>query len=192
LGSRVIAAATAVFRRVGYANASMDEIAGEAGVSKATLYRYYPTKQALFAAVLSELAVGKLAPPQDLGADPQATLEDLGRTLLDAALDPAYQDLLQVEHAERARFPEVETSLWERVIGRGVRLMAALFEREVACGSLRKLDPQLMAQEFVGMLLAYAMLQRFSAVSSPHTRDAVVRQAVSVLLIGVINPGHLS
>ncbi|MBV8716437.1 MAG: TetR family transcriptional regulator [Chloroflexi bacterium] len=35
LGSRVIAAATGVFRRVGYANASMDEIAREAVVRQA-------------------------------------------------------------------------------------------------------------------------------------------------------------
>jgi TetR/AcrR family transcriptional repressor of mexJK operon len=42
----------AVFLREGFEGASVDEIARDAGVSKATLYSYFPDKQHLFLAVL--------------------------------------------------------------------------------------------------------------------------------------------
>ncbi|HVO95328.1 MAG TPA: TetR/AcrR family transcriptional regulator C-terminal domain-containing protein, partial [Terriglobales bacterium] len=75
-------------------------------------------------------------------------------------------------------------AFWDRVIGRGVRLMTGLFASEVAKGGLRKLDPALAAQEFVGMLLAFALMQGFSLRPPKHDHDQVVRQAVEVFLVG--------
>jgi DNA-binding transcriptional regulator YbjK len=49
---QVIEGAKAVFLREGFEGASVDEIARDAGVSKATLYSYFPDKQHLFLAVL--------------------------------------------------------------------------------------------------------------------------------------------
>jgi TetR/AcrR family transcriptional repressor of mexJK operon len=45
---QVIEGAKAVFLREGFEGASVDEIARDAGVSKATLYSYFPDKQHLF------------------------------------------------------------------------------------------------------------------------------------------------
>jgi TetR/AcrR family transcriptional repressor of mexJK operon len=174
---------------MGYAEASMDQIALEANISKATLYRYYPTKETLFAAALTELPVARFTPPGELGADPQITLEVLGRTILDALLDPMYQDLLRVALAERSRFPELAAGLWDRVVGRGVRLMTGFFERGISEGRLRELNPGLAAQEFVGMLLAHGLLHGLSEVPTTEDRDQVVRQAVGVFLYGAMNRG---
>jgi AcrR family transcriptional regulator len=162
----------------------MDEIAAQAKVSKATLYRYYPTKESLFAAVLSELPVARFEPPPSLGGRPKDVLSDLGIRILDSLCDPAYQDLMKVTLAERARFPELTAAFLDRVIGRGVRLMTGLFASEVTKGGLRKLDPSLAAQEFVGMLLAFALMQGFSPRPWKHDHDQVVRQAVEVFLLG--------
>ena len=49
---QVIEGAKAVFLREGFEGASVDEIARDAGVSKATLYSYFPDKQHLFLAVI--------------------------------------------------------------------------------------------------------------------------------------------
>ncbi len=50
----ILKAAETIFSRHGYAQASMDEIAGEAQFSKATLYRYFRSKGEIFAAVVKE------------------------------------------------------------------------------------------------------------------------------------------
>ncbi|WP_375462013.1 TetR/AcrR family transcriptional regulator [uncultured Enterovirga sp.] len=51
---RLLEAAARVFSLRSYDDASMDDIAHEAGVGKPTLYRYFPSKDALFAAVFVE------------------------------------------------------------------------------------------------------------------------------------------
>ncbi|MEZ5686188.1 MAG: helix-turn-helix domain-containing protein, partial [Paracoccaceae bacterium] len=45
---QVLEGARAVFLRDGFEGASVDDIAREAGVSKATLYSYFPDKRLLF------------------------------------------------------------------------------------------------------------------------------------------------
>ncbi len=169
---------------MGYASASMDEIAREAQVSKATLYRYYASKESLFAAVLGELSLAQIQPPAELGPRPEATLKVLVRKILDAYCDPAYQDFLGLCIGERSRFPELAADFWERIIERGIRLMSALFEREILRGNMRKLNPSLAAQELVGTLLAFALMQSFSPRHPRKDRDQVVHQAVDVFLRG--------
>ncbi len=55
---QIRAGAQRLFLSLGYERASMDAIAGAAGVSKQTLYRYYQTKDALFVDILRQLTVG--------------------------------------------------------------------------------------------------------------------------------------
>src|SRR5687767_2058199 len=52
---QIRAGAQRVFLRRGFAAASTDAIATEAGISKQTLYAYYPSKEVLFADVLTNL-----------------------------------------------------------------------------------------------------------------------------------------
>jgi AcrR family transcriptional regulator len=54
---RILGAAQRVFTRIGLRAASMEAIAAEASVSKATLYAYFPDKVAIFTAVAERLAL---------------------------------------------------------------------------------------------------------------------------------------
>jgi AcrR family transcriptional regulator len=64
----------------------LDEVAAEAGVSRATAYRYFPGVDAL----LSEAAVDALMPDHDSLLGPEAPADPLARLLLvDAAIDHA-------------------------------------------------------------------------------------------------------
>ena len=60
--ARIMNAARAVFMAVGYANASMDAITREAGVSKATVYAHFGSKAQLFGAMVAEECGRRLAP----------------------------------------------------------------------------------------------------------------------------------
>src|SRR5690242_6187770 len=52
-------AAQRLFLATGYERTTMDAIAADAHVSKQTLYRYYPAKEALFVDILRALTVGR-------------------------------------------------------------------------------------------------------------------------------------
>ena len=68
--AQVLAHATELFGAYGYDELSMARIAREAGISKALLYHYFPSKRALFAAALADAAVELTAMTQP---DPAAT-----------------------------------------------------------------------------------------------------------------------
>ncbi len=58
---RVLDAATRLFSRYGFKKTSMEEVAREGGVAKATLYAHYPHKEALFQAVSEKVAADMIA-----------------------------------------------------------------------------------------------------------------------------------
>lgn len=74
--SHIVAVAERVFLDVGI-NGPMDAIAKGAGVGAATLYRHFPTRDALLAAVLDHRSdqLALVRPPVDPAADPAATLD---------------------------------------------------------------------------------------------------------------------
>lgn len=90
---RILAVAADLFAKDGYAATSVERVASMCGAGKDTIYRRYPSKRALFDAVLersrsrivvrlSEIEVSK----PDHGSLSQ--LRDLTRCLLDINLDP--------------------------------------------------------------------------------------------------------
>jgi AcrR family transcriptional regulator len=101
---QIIAAATRAFARAGFAATSLDDIAAEAGVSRAILYRHFDTKTDLYRAVLDN-ACGRLITAT--GAD-QFTDESIPGLLRAAADDPAGFRLL-FHHA--AREPEFRQAM---------------------------------------------------------------------------------
>ncbi len=89
--SAILSSASALFRRDGYAGASMEDIAGHAKVSTATLYRHFRSKVELFEAVAT------------------ASIETLETELsLSAASDP-FGRLSTLAHAYAALLSQPET-----------------------------------------------------------------------------------
>lgn len=153
-GPHVLAVAGDVFRAIGYAGASMDEIARQANVSKATLYRYYPSKELLFAAVLEAVApplVRDSAYPNSLGTDPEATLTALMLDGLRGILDPGYAALVRVVVAEGRQFPELAAGFVRKVTRPALRRTSEILAAEVASGRVRPMESAMAATQLVGM-----------------------------------------
>jgi len=55
---KIVAIAQARFDHFGYKKTTMEEIASDAGVSKKTIYAYFPGKEALFSFVMDRVALG--------------------------------------------------------------------------------------------------------------------------------------
>lgn len=153
LEADVIAAAREAFTTLGYGAASMAALARTAGVSKTTLYAKYPTKAALFRAVIDQQleggygAVAQGEPPATLAEG----LERLAETTLLAALAPENVKLNRLVDWEAQRFPEVAEAAKARArisLGHIAGYIGDFAERD----GLPCRDPEMAARMFSFMV----------------------------------------
>jgi len=88
--TQIIDAATAVFAAKGFDGATMDDIADEIGINKATIYLYFDSKDALIRAVAETLFAQELAALQAACDLPDTAIERI----------TAYYESLIAEEAE--------------------------------------------------------------------------------------------
>lgn len=127
----ILSTAGRTFLRQGYSDASMDGIAAEVGGSKSTLYRYFPSKAALFAAYVEEvgtLAWAALAAVKIEGREAEVVLEDTARAYLDLILSPSALAVTRLVMAEAGRFPEIGRIFYEHGIRRAERQITAVLQ----------------------------------------------------------------
>src|SRR5262249_12911581 len=101
--TQILCAAAGLFARAGYPDADLQEVADALGVAKGTLYRYFPSKEALFLAVVDQgmrrVHEFVRAAYQDI-ADPLDRIETAIRAYLQFYQDhPDQVELLVLERA---------------------------------------------------------------------------------------------
>ncbi len=156
-----------VFLREGFAAASTDVISREAGVSKRTLYAYYPSKEELFGDVLRRLTIEN---PQTRvlesvrGADPESREElreallGLAKKLVPTMMSPEYLALLRTIIADSHRFPQLGEIFRSTVPEQGIREGRDMLRRAQENGVAVEGDPEVMVRMFIGPLLTYALV----------------------------------
>src|SRR5271169_61043 len=151
----ILAAAKRTFLAAGFGAVSMDTIAREAGVSKATVYAHFAGKEELFGAVigreceryLASFSVSELDP-----RDVRASLTILGRRFLELLLSPDAIALHRLIIGEVSRFPALGEVFWRAGPERNHFQIEAFLEAAAAAGSLDIADPRLAAEQFTGLV----------------------------------------
>ena len=190
--SEIVGAALAEFAQRGFAAARMADIAARAGLSKAALYVYFPTKGDLFQAVLTQCAVPKVG---DLQAVPGTGLPFAA--VLDMILDrvtavvqqPELRRLARMVIAESGNFPEL-ASLWrENVVGPAVEAVTGLLRQAQDRDEVRPGDPRLMALTIVGPLLLGVIWREVMEPvgGEPLDLGALAQEHRAVLKRGLLN-----
>ena len=155
-------AGTELFLRLGYGSASMDLIAAEAGVSKQTVYNHFHSKEALFKAIIADLSEAMMAPLVVRDAEkstPDRLLRGLGRDFLALMLRPSSLALYRLIVAESARFPELGAAIYAVGAGRLIAMLADYLAWEARNGRLAVAEPELAAEQFIGMLTGRVQLR---------------------------------
>ena len=151
----VLAAAKDCFLASGYGAVSMDQIARQAGVSKATVYAHFAGKEELFGAVIARGCEGYFAAFTAGELDPEdvrASLMALGRRFLDLVLSPDAIALHRIILAEVTRFPTLGDVFWQAGPERERVQIEGFLESAAAAGSLAVDDTRLAAEQFIGLV----------------------------------------
>ena len=157
----IVDAGLTVFGERGFAAARLEDVAARAGVSKGTLYLYFPNKEELFKAVVREAILPNLEMAERLLAGSQgpsfAVLETLLTLFAARVLKTRAGAIPKLIIAEAGNFPDLARFYHEEVIRRAFALLAAVLERGVARGEFRPVDVDSTVRLIVAPMLMSAL-----------------------------------
>ena len=150
---QIIAAALEAFGECGLAKATLDDIAKRAGVSKGTIYLYFPNKEELFREVVRQTAVaaieeGERTPPQ---GTPTEQLLAAMRGYWAFVRSPIFNTLHRLVLGELHQFPDLARFYAEEVVARGLKLLSGRIRRGIDAGEFRDVDPMVAARMLVAI-----------------------------------------
>jgi AcrR family transcriptional regulator len=174
--SAILGAATNLFLELGYDRTSLARVADRAGVSKATLFKQFPTKAELFeATVLAAGDTSDSAPLDPPSGHFQAGLVSLGMAYAELLSRPRMADLIRAVISESARFPELR----ERTFDFGtLPVLSALrryLQRANAEGTAQVNDLDVAAAQFLGMIATVVFWPRLVHGNWSLTDDEKMR-----------------
>jgi TetR/AcrR family transcriptional repressor of mexJK operon len=183
----VLDAAGELFMAQGYGAVSMDAVARAAGVSKATLYAHFSSKDRLFATIIGEACQTRVSPSEMLPADatdPQAALTAFGGRLLRFFLEKRVLAIYRVVTAESVRFPELGQAFYESGPAAVHQVFSEWLAEQTAAGRLQVPDPAVASEQFIGMLRTRPFLRASLGMTPPTEAevDQVVAAAVNTFL----------
>lgn len=185
---QILDGARRVFLAMGFDAASMNEVARAAGVSKGTLYVYFASKEALFAALLRDEKreqAEQVCRFDDDGPDVATALQAIGTRFIELVLRPDSLAHLRTVMAVAPKFPEIGHAYYEAGPQTGRRRLARYLDRQVAAGRLAIPDTMLAAQQFFDTCKGDIFLKVLLGVApqvSAAERESHVRRAVDLML----------
>ncbi|AMS44902.1 TetR/AcrR family transcriptional regulator [Aminobacter aminovorans] len=173
---RIIKAALKVFSETGFSGANMDVVAVEAGLSKPTLYQYFPSKEALFSAVLLDER------ERMMDAFEHPSGEGMVRDLLNFAWDyadtvmrPDMLSLARLIIGEVQRFPEIGRAYQEVGPDRLLSAIMAYLDGQRLAARLVFDDTELAAQDLWGLILSAPRTQALYMPDRQPSRTELAR-----------------
>jgi len=168
---RVIAAASRVLRREGYARLTMERVSADIGVAKTTLYRRWPTKAALCMDLYLEVAQRELREPDtgDVAGDLKQIAATVVRLQTRTVAGPALIGLIAEAHLnpETGRAFLAEFAQLRRAVTR--RVLARAIER----GQIhREVDVDVVI-DALGGAVTFRLLQRHAPLNTAFTDSLV-------------------
>jgi AcrR family transcriptional regulator len=157
----IVAAATQLFKEMGYERATISELASRYGGSKATLYSYFPSKEELFVAVVKTSAIGHLS-----YAVKEITEGSNSKGSIEAKLTRfAEHILLALTNNERALAvyrmviaeagcSDVGQLFYDAGPSECITALTNVLKNAMQTGQLRTTDPYVLALQFLGLVTA--------------------------------------
>ncbi len=186
---QVIEGAHSVFMADGFEGASVDTIAKVAGVSKATLYSYFPDKRALFVQVAREACSRQTELAMSFVEEDVPFAENLYRgcrSFMAFLYSPFGMQMYRTMIGEAERFPKVGCEFWKTGPEAGQRVLIDVFREAVEEGELQEIeDYQLAAGQLMEMCKAHLHPRLLLGVidrAEPEVIDRIVREAVRTFM----------
>jgi TetR/AcrR family transcriptional regulator of autoinduction and epiphytic fitness len=184
--SAILTAAKASFLKNGYSRAAVAEIAREADVSTATLYKHFSSKEDLFATVIREACSdlgGEFASLGE-GENTREIFYAAARSYLKAQFDSDANALMRIVIAEVPTTPQVAIDTYEIIIERRRNHLIRAFDLMVERKLLKPHDTAMGVDMIAGMIKeVFVWPALFDAdIRLPDNADEILYEAIDIYL----------
>ena len=172
----LVAAALACFAERGFAATKLDDIATKAGVSKGTVYLYFPSKDELFKTVVRESLLPNIAQIEAMldGSDMPAA-EQLRRLLefMTGRMASSPAGIIpKLVITEAGNFPDIARFYLDTVVHRGFALIGGVLRRGIDSGEFRTVDVRHTTFCVIAPILLTGLWRHSLARFEPEALDA--------------------
>ncbi len=185
----LIRAATRLFAKKGFNGTTTKEIAKAAGISEALVFKHFPTKRALYAAILAEkVTINELLGAIEASAkkrDDRRVFTLIAGYRIRPGADPTLLRLLLFSALEGHELSDMFFGKHHKVF---YDRLAAYIQARVEDGAFRQVDPLLAARAFIGMVVHHRLLHEIFGVRMDRSHDDTVSTYVDIFLQGLAVP----
>ena len=183
---RLLMAGLKLISARGYLGATTKEIAKKAGVAELTLFRHFPTKEALFKEIIQSytfLPALKGLLPELAELDYRDALLLIARKFLGRLCER--RDLIRIMHSEMHLYPKGVKEIYQNFIGTVFKTLAYYFRDLQNRGLLRDFDPEYGARAFLGMFYSYfTMRELLRERPAPEEEKRLMSEFVDIFIRG--------
>ncbi len=182
----ILSAAKDLFMEQGFGAVSMDQVARQAGVSKATVYAHFTSKEKLFTEMVFRACITKtnmVLPALDRDTDILAALEQVAQSIVDHLLSPEPMAVYRIIVAEGPRFPELPQAFF----GSGplplTRKLSDFFIEANQLGLLDVPDPRLASDQMIWLVRGPLGIHRLFTIDLPPdcpTEESIIKGAAQM------------
>lgn len=178
--AQILGAARKLFLETGLEATSMDQIAAEAGVSKATLYNHFESKDALFADVMAEKyeALARELGELDWSLPPEEALTSFALKLITHVTSPQHIALVRVIIGAAETNPVIGEAYFRHGKAAAFRALGTYLEKKVEDGTFIVDDVYLAGMQFLGAIKEPLLWPLVFGGTPRGEAEDVVRRAV--------------
>ncbi len=190
----VLDAALELFLEKGFAATRVEDIARRAGISKGSVYQYFPSKQALLEGLvkraLSPMTAEALRMVTSFEGDPRTII-----TMIMAMLALRFKDrkilaIPKLIMREAVSFPEIAQMYRTQILDSAIPILVNLIKRGVREGYFRRVDPELTLRSIMGPIVVHIFLSEIFGIEPEGglSMESLVQNHVDILFDGLSLP----
>ena len=185
---RILEKALELFSKKGFRGSTTKELAAGAEVSEVTLYRHFESKEAIFEEIARRFTIIPVLqniPPEILAKPLGDKLKYIAERFFKIFRERT--SMMRMMFSEAIINKEQAKMLLENLPMKALAIISKLFEREIAEGKVKKLDPKIIARLFLGTLLSYNLFQEILYGKEYESFDegVVIETLVETYLKGI-------
>jgi TetR/AcrR family transcriptional regulator len=189
-------AALDLFVERGFAASRSEDVAARAGVSKGTLYLYYPSKEELLKEVIRHHVINPIAEAAQIIREFEGSTPELLAMMLrmwwECVGETRASGIIKLMTSEVRNFPEIAQFYVDEVVTPSNRMLADVIARGVARGEFRQVDTPEVVHALVAPLVFLALNKHsLGACSAAFMLDpkGVIEALIDMALFGLVPRG---